>query len=104
VDRCPGVKISIHFSIVFLVALTLLLVGWAEAPPAVSSRYSDPRDVPDMPRMNDLGGVLSVRTAKSVMEAMSHSLDIGTHMRMTALRTETRGDTERAAKIAAAGH
>jgi hypothetical protein len=101
--------------IVFLISLFLLAsVVWSQEPPASSSAQSSgPQSMPgmDMPGhdMSNMKG-MSMGTGKDkdekdpdasmhAMHSMEGHMDMGPHMKMTALRPAKSGDAERAQQV-----
>ncbi len=80
-----------------IIALLLPSLAWAQE--------QKPAPAPDMPNMNmpshnmaDMPGMNTADSA-SAMRSMEGHMDMGPHMRMTALRDARPGDAERAAQV-----
>ena len=96
--------------IVVLISLFLLAgMTWGQQQPAGSSAPpSGQQSMPgmDMPGMKDMpmGAEKDSDTSAHAMHSMEGHMDMGPHMKMTALRTAQPGDAEKAQKVVEVAH
>src|ERR1700691_4083925 len=96
---------------VLVTALFLSSVAWSQTQPAQSGAQSGSSNMPgmnmpdhDMSNMKDMPGMDMGKDADSeasahAMHSMEGHMDMGPHMKMTALRPPKPGDAERAQQV-----
>jgi len=102
-----------RYPIILFAAVQICSVAWGQTPTPSNSQPSIPdKDMPemshhdvsnmkDMPTSGDKSGDKEdSETAAHVMHSMEGHMDMGPHMKMTALRPPKAGDSERAEQVA----